>query len=228
MDFDKKFDGKYLGNLGQYFGFNSKIEINKIDCWLNQSRNITLIINDGENKIRCSQSLSEIIRKYKLDEKTNELKKYSVYEFVDGAKFVTHLIENNFFNKKSDSYNLFELRQLQIKELTKNNELYVAKQTRVDGTFYLTISDSKVKEVVTEIIKQLCQSDKKIIFTKDEVYNAIKLLSYSKNTSSKLKEGYYLGKQASIFDDFSEARFSIFGKGILALVKVNCDVRYFE
>ena len=225
---NKKFEGKYLGNLGQHIGVESKIEINKIDCWLNQSRNITLIINNGENKIRCSQALSEIIRKYKLDEKTNELKKYSVYEFLDGAKFVTHLIEYNTFTNKNKGYDIFELRQLRIKDLTKNNELFVAKQTRVDGDLYLTIPERKLKKVVKELINQVCHSDNKISFTKEEIHNAIMKLSYAKNTSTKLKHELTLGKQAAIFNDLSEARFFIYGNKKLASVKVVCDVWCFE
>jgi hypothetical protein len=89
-----KFEGKYLGSLGQFFGIESAIKIDEIDCWLNRSRNVTLILNEGKNEIYCSQKLSDIIREFNLDEKTDELKKYSVYEFADGAKYVTHLVEN--------------------------------------------------------------------------------------------------------------------------------------
>lgn len=225
---ENKFEGKYLGNLGQLYGLDAKIEIDEIDCWLNQSRNITLIINGGEKKINCSQKLSDIIRKYNLDDKTNELKKYSIYEFVDGAKYVTHLIENKtikdnpIFDKKK------EARESRIKELTKNNEIYITEQQRRDKIVYLTITESKVNEIIDEIIKKVSESGKNIVFSKEELLNAFKTLPHYHNTSSYLKSNYYLGKQASIFNNLSEARFSIFGNGILALVKVICDVRYFE
>ena len=223
-----KFEGKYLGNLGQFFGLDAKIEIDEIDCWLNQSRNINLIINGGEKKINCSQNLSEIIRKYHLDIKTNELKKYSVYEFTDGAKYVTHLIEkkiiqnNPIFDAKKEAY------ESTIKELTKNNELYITERHLKDKILYLTISESKVSEVITEIIKQVSESNINIKFSREELLKAFKSLPFTHNTSSYLKGNYYLGKQASIFKIYSEARFSIFGNGNLALVKVICDVRCFE
>ncbi|MDR6846712.1 hypothetical protein [Flavobacterium granuli] len=91
----KIFDGIYIGNIGKIFGSESKIEIDKIDCWLNYSKNITLIIDGGEKKILCSSNLSELIRLEKLDEKTDELKKFSIYEFEDGIRYATHLIENS-------------------------------------------------------------------------------------------------------------------------------------
>lgn len=224
----KKFEGKYLGNLGQFYGMDAKIEIDEIDCWLNQSRNITLIINGGEKKINCSQKLSDIIRENDLDENTDELKKYSVYEFADGARYVTHLIENKIiqnnptFDAKKEAY------EYTIKELTKNNELYITEQHRKDKILYLTISESKVNEVINEIIKQVSESGKNIEFGREELLNAFKSLPFSHNTSSYLRDNYYLGKQASIFNNLSEARFSIFGNGRLALVRVICDVRYFE
>jgi hypothetical protein len=93
INMKKKLDGKYLGNVGQVFGIDSKIEINEVDCWLNYNSNITLIINGGENKISCSTNLSNLIRKNRLDEQTHEIKKFSVYEFEDGMRYATHLIE---------------------------------------------------------------------------------------------------------------------------------------
>jgi hypothetical protein len=51
---------------------------------------------------------------------------------------------------------------------------------------------------------------------------------HSHNTSVLLKNNFYLGKQASIFNNLSEVRFTIFGNGRIALVKAICDVRYFE
>ncbi len=224
---NNKFEGKYLGNLGQILGIDAKIEIDEIDCWLNYSRNVTLIINGGERKIPCSQSLSNIIRKYNLDSNTDELKKYSVYEFIDGAKYVTHLIENKpikdnpYFDAKK------EVRESRIKELTKNNEIFIAELYRKDKILYLTITESKVNEIIEEIIKQVSESDKNIEFSRNELLNAFKSLPYSHNTSSYLKNNYYLGKQATIFKNLLEARFSIFGNGRLALVKVLCDARYF-
>ena len=224
---ENKFEGRYFGNLGQLFGIDAKIEIDEIDCWLNQSRNITLIINGGEKKIKCSQKLSDIVRKYNLDDNTNELKKFSVYEFVDGAKYVTHLIENKaikdnpIFDRKKQEH------ESRIKELTKNNEIYITEQQRGDRIVYLTITESKVYEIIEEIIKQVSESEKNIEFSKEELIKTFKSLTYSHNTSSYLKNNFYLGKQASIFNNLSEARFSIFGNGRLALVKVICDVRYF-
>lgn len=225
---DNKFEGKYLGNLRQFFGIDSKIKIDEIDCWLNQSRNITLIINGGEKEINCSQKLSDIIRKFNLDDNTNELKKYSVYEFVDGAKYVTHLIENRVIENNP----LLDLKnannESRIKELTKNNEFYITEQNRRGRILCLTISQSKVNEVIEEIIKQVSESEKIIEFSKEELLLAFRSLSKNHNTSSQLRNNYYLGKQASMFNNLSEARFSIFGNGRLALVKVICDVRYFE
>ena len=225
---NNKFEGKYLGNLGQFYGINAKIEIDEIDCWLNQSRNITLIINGGEKKINCSQKLSDIIRKYNLDDNTNELKKYSVYEFVDGAKYVTHLIENKAIKDNPSFDEKKESRESRIKELTKNNEIYITEQQRRDRIVYLTITESKVNEIIEDIIKQVSESGKNIEFSREELLRAFKALPYSHNTSSDLKGNFYLGKQASIFNNLSEARFSIFGNGRLALVKVICDVRYFK
>jgi hypothetical protein len=227
--FDNKFEGKYLGNLGQFIGQFSKIKIDEIDCWWNQSRNITLIINDGEKTINCSQKLSDIIREFNLDDNTDELKKYSVYEFADGGKYVTHLIEN----KAISNNPVFDLKkenfEYNIKELTKNNELYITEQNRKGRTLYLTISESRVHEVINEIIKQVSKSEKKIEFSKEELLSAFKSLPRNHNTSSELRSNYYLGKQASIFNNLSEARFSIFGNGKrLALVKVICDMRYLE
>lgn len=224
---NNKFEGKYLGNLGQFIGIDAKIKINEIDCWLNYSSNITLIINEGEKKIRCSQNLSEIIRELNLDSNTNELKKYSVYEFVDGSKYVTHLIENKTIIDDPTFDAKKEQQQSRINELTKNNEFYITERFRKDKILYLTISEAKVDEIIKEIIKQVSESEKNIEFSREELLKAFKSLPYSDNTSSYLKKNYYLGKQACIFKNFLEARFSIFGNGRLALVKVICDARYF-
>lgn len=89
-----KFNGLFLGNIGEVYGSESKIEIEYLDCWLNINSNITLHINNGESLILCSSKLSDIIRKRRLDEDTNELKKFSVYEFEDGIKYATSLIES--------------------------------------------------------------------------------------------------------------------------------------
>ncbi|MFC0604489.1 hypothetical protein [Winogradskyella pulchriflava] len=113
--------------------------------------------------------------------------------------------------------------------MTKNNELYITEQNRKGRALYLTISESRVHEVINEIIKQVSQSEKKIEFSKEELLSAFKSLPRNHNTSSELRSNYYLGKQASIFNNLSEARFSIFGNGKrLALVKVICDMRYLE
>lgn len=226
---NNKFEGKYLGNLGQFIGVDAKIEIDEIDCWLNYNRNITLIINDSEKNILCSQNLSEIIRKYRLDTNTNELKKYSVYEFVDGVKYVTHLIENKAIKDNPAFDAKKEERETRINELTKNNELYITERHWKNKIVYLTISEQKVNEIIEEIIKQVSESETDVEFSREELKIAFKSLPFSHNTSSYLKKNYYLGKQASIFRNPWEARFSIFGIGRPrpALVKVLCDVRYF-
>jgi len=187
---NNKFQGKYLGNLGQFYGMDAKIEIDEIDCWLNQSRNITLIINGGEKKINCSQKLSDIIREHYLDNKTDELKKYSVYEFADGAKYVSHLIENKDLQNNPDFDTKKETFESRIKELTKNNELYITEQHRRDKIVYLTISESKVSEVITEIIKQVSESNFKIVFSREELLNSFKCLPFSHSTSFYLKDGF--------------------------------------
>jgi hypothetical protein len=225
---NKIYEGKYIGTLAELYGNFCKIEIDEIDCWLNHNKNITLHIDNGINKIFCSEMLSNIIREHSLDAKTDELKKYSVYEFLDGGRYVTHLVENrkitdnkDFDEKKSD-------HEKKVKELTKNKELYITKQQRKDKIIYLTITEEKVHEIIDEIIKQVSQSGKNIFFSKEELLDAFSKLPESHNTTSRLKNNCYLGKQASIFRNFDEARFSIyFENGRLAEVRIKCDARYF-
>ena len=98
----------------------------------------------------CSSTLSELIRKEKLDEQTEKLKIYSIYEFVDGDKYVTHLIENKpvqkdyvFENKKENQSNI-------IKLLTANNDLFVTEQKRREGIVYLTRPRRFIKTTISD------------------------------------------------------------------------------
>jgi hypothetical protein len=229
MVMEKKFNGKYLGKLGEIIGQNSSIKIDEFDCWLNFSRNIELIINDGESKLICSQNLSELIRNNNLDKNTETLKKHSVYEFIDGSKYVTHLVENKIVLENPE----FDARKAEldykVKVLTKNNELYLAESHRRDKTVYLTISELKVLEIIEDILLQVSQSNIDIEFTKEELVEAFKKLPlHSHNTSTYLKNDFRLSKQVLIFNNWKEARFSIFGNGRPAIVKAICDVRYFK
>jgi len=229
MVMEKKFIGKYLGKLGEIIGQNSTIKIDEFDCWLNYSRNIELIINDGESKFICSQNLSDLIRKNNLDKNTESLKRHSVYEFIDGSKYVTHLVENKIVTDNPE----FDARKAEldnkVKVLTKNNELYIAESHRSDKTVYLTISESKVNDIIEDILSQVSQSDIEIKFTQEELQEAFKKLPlHSHNTSTYLKNDFRLSKQVLIFNNWKEARFSIFGNGRPALVKAICEVRYFK
>lgn len=87
------FTGKYLGSVGKLLGDDSQIEIDPIDCWLNYNKNILLLVKKSKKTLLCSEALSNIIRLNKLDENTEALKEYSVYEFEDGVIYATHLIE---------------------------------------------------------------------------------------------------------------------------------------
>jgi hypothetical protein len=83
------FKGTSIGTVGQVYGKDCKIEIDEMDCWMNFSNNVTLIIN-GKKEINCSFNLSELIREFKLDDDTEKLKDYVIFEFPDGGKYVSH------------------------------------------------------------------------------------------------------------------------------------------
>lgn len=161
----KKFDGKYLGNIGEIFGVESRIEIDEVDCWLNYSSNITLIINDGENKILCSSNLSDIIRKDELDKKTDEIKKFSVYEFEDGIKYATHLIEQPIVKINSKVENeigqndlFFEINNMYVTEVISgyfsNKGNFIATDKDGNEFFLANGIQADKKQELFEILKK--------------------------------------------------------------------------
>lgn len=100
-----KFEGQLLGNVEELFGSDSIIVIDEPKFY---NRNITLIINK-ENYILCSAKLSNYIKENGLHEKTNELKKFAVYEFPNNRKYVIYTTDSNLFYERAE-----KLKEVQI------------------------------------------------------------------------------------------------------------------
>ena len=158
---ENKFKGKLLGNLGEVFGTNSTIEIDETDCWLNFSRNVTLTINGGKNYILCSNNLSDLIREKKLDENTEELKKFAVYEFEEGKKYVTYLIENIAHENDSFQRNRVKLDRFKFAEeylkLVEEHKSFISKKPRTEDFLK---ADKIFKEKEKNYLAELEKIDK--------------------------------------------------------------------
>lgn len=83
------FTGKLLGNVAEVFGRDVRIEIKDISA-----NNIRLIINKGQDSILCSKGLSNHILENSLFNNLDEIKKYAVFEFDGGARYVTTTVNS--------------------------------------------------------------------------------------------------------------------------------------
>jgi hypothetical protein len=220
---ENQFKGKCLGTLADFFGVDCKIEIEELDCWWNLSNNITLIINKNQT-INCSRNLSNKIREQHLDENTERLKSYLIYEFIDGGRYVTHLqrlthYENiEIVNNEKDNINV------EIKVPKRKKVLTIAKRIKNGKITTIKLSNAKLDKIINDLIVDIGKSGENIEFSNEELLDAIWSLTALENSSKYIKRGYYLDKQAFLFKNVAEVRFSIFGMKRLALVTIKGDV----
>lgn len=120
---ENEYQGRLLGSIEEVYGSNSIIEIKETEL---NNRNIKLTINNGENDILCSASLSTKIKENNVYENPSELLRYSVHEFPNNIRYVVNIMESNMLYEKEkrlmevkeEFMDFFEEYLLKIKDIT--------------------------------------------------------------------------------------------------------------
>lgn len=83
-----KNNGKNLGTLSTCFGKECKIGFIQDELESIRLNNLTLVINDGQYKIKCSRSLSESIKKGIFQDNLKELRQHDIVQFENNKIYV--------------------------------------------------------------------------------------------------------------------------------------------